>query len=232
MITLHTMPRIGWGHLNPSPFCMKVEVWMRLAGVEHRVAPTLMATRAPRKKLPWIELEGRRLADSEVIITTLARDRGDPLGDAGGPTGSGHLLRRTFEESFYFGLVAERWLDETVKRDYTAALLAGLPAPLRPLTRTLAERALARQLWEQGTGRRPLAEIAEGMAADLTAASDVLSDAMYFGGDTPRALDATMYSFLSNVWHIPVETRSKRVVSRLPRLVAYLDRMERRLGPA
>lgn len=232
MIILHTMPRIGWGHLNPSPFCMKVEVWLRLAGVEYRAAPTLLAARAPRKKLPWIELDRQRLADSEVIIHALAREHGDPLGDAGGPTGSGHLLRRTFEESFYFGLVAERWLDEAVKRVYTSALLAGLPAPLRPLTRTLAERALSRQLWEQGTGRRSLAEIAEGMKADLTAASEHLGDAMFFGGETPRALDATMYSFLSNVWHIPVETRAKQTVSRLPRLVAYLYRMERRLGPA
>ena len=38
MITLHQPPR-AWGMPNVSPFCVKLETYLRMTGVEYQVAP-------------------------------------------------------------------------------------------------------------------------------------------------------------------------------------------------
>ena len=51
-----------WG-INPSPFCLKVETYCRLAGISFAAVPTL-PFRAPKGKLPFINDGNDRNADS------------------------------------------------------------------------------------------------------------------------------------------------------------------------
>lgn len=231
MIVLHTMHRIGWGLLAPSPFCAKVELFLRILGLPYEARPTLSTADAPRKKLPWIEDGGQRVADSENIVTHLRTQAGDPFGEAGIPRERAalhHLTRRTVEESLYFVLVAERWLDPSLHRAYAADLLRPMPGPARPLVDLMVSRMLRRQLWEQGTARHPLDEAIGRGVQDLDAVEVALGDAPFFGGERPAAIDASVWGSLANLWYIPAESRLKAAVAARPRLVAYLDRVTER----
>lgn len=231
MIVLHTMHRIGWGLLAPSPFCAKVELYLRMLELPYEARPTLSTADAPRKKLPWIEDGDERIADSGNIVAHLRTRAGDPLGEATIPPERAavhHLTRRTVEESLYFVLVAERWLDPALHRPYAADLLRPVPAPARPLVDLMVSRMLRRQLWEQGTARHPLEEALERGVRDLDAVELTLGDAPWFGGERPAAIDATVWGCLANLWYIPVESRLKAAIAEKPRLIDYLDRVTER----
>lgn len=233
MLVLHTMPRLAWGDLSPSPFCAKVEAYLRLADLPYEARPTLSASAAPKKKLPWIEDDGVPIADSGAILAHLIATRGDPLGDLAidaAEAARRHLLRRTVEESLYFLLVAERWLDPDVAPAYQRDLLAAVPALMRPVVGAMASRMLRRQLWEQGSGRHSLPEVRARAADDLAALAAALGDGPYFAGDRPGAIDTTVWGSLANLWLIPVDTPLRQAVGAHPALVAYVDRLRARLA--
>lgn len=234
MVTLFEMPRSSWGLLNPSPFCAKVEVFLRMFGEPYRTEHTLLLGRTPRGKLPYILDAGQVIPDSEDILAHLQATRGDRLGEAAVSNERRHvchLLRRTAEESLYFAVVSERWRDERVLEAYAASLFPILPPFVRRLPTELARRKLLAQLYQQGYGRHPLAAVQDKAARDLDAFASVLGQEPYFTGETPRAIDAAMFGSLANLWYIPVETRMRRHLGGHQNLVAFLERMRLRYAP-
>jgi glutathione S-transferase len=65
VITLYTFgPRFGMP--DPSPFVMKAETLLKIAGLPYRI-DTKGFSKAPKGKLPYIEDDGERIADSTFI---------------------------------------------------------------------------------------------------------------------------------------------------------------------
>jgi len=214
--------------LGTSPFCAKVELYLQMIGAPYEARPTLSAAGGPRKKLPWIEDGGARVADSEVILDHLRRTRGDPLGEERIPLAARqvhHLVRRTAEESLYFVVVAERWQDPAMYAAYTRDLLTSVPAVGRPLVAAMARRMLTRQLWEQGTGRHPLPEALARGARDIEALAWALGEEPFFAGDAPAGIDAAVWGALANIWFVPQEGVLRRAVGAHPALVGWLERV-------
>ena len=80
-VRLFQFPRM-FGIPNLSPFCCKLETWLRIAGIPYEVEVTTNPRKGPRGKLRFVEDEGVRIANSTIIIDHLKRTRGvDP--DAG-----------------------------------------------------------------------------------------------------------------------------------------------------
>jgi glutathione S-transferase len=80
-VKLFQFPRM-LGVPNLSPFCCKLETWLRIAGIRYELEIVTDPRKGPRGKLPFIEDEGVRIADSTIIVDHLKRSRGvDP--DAG-----------------------------------------------------------------------------------------------------------------------------------------------------
>src|SRR5689334_21420766 len=73
-IKLFVFPRM-FAIPNLSPFCCKLETWLRIAQIPYEVVETRDPRTAPRRKLPYIEDDGVRIPDSEVVIEHLARRR-------------------------------------------------------------------------------------------------------------------------------------------------------------
>ena len=66
---------------NASPFCMKLETYLRMAQLPF-VAPQISLRdigRAPKGKLPYVRDGTTVLADSTLIIDHLKATYGDPL---------------------------------------------------------------------------------------------------------------------------------------------------------
>jgi glutathione S-transferase len=231
LIELHQFP-ITWG-MNASPFCLKVETYLRLARIPYRPVAGL-PFRAPRGKLPFIVEDGRRIPDSGHILDHLSRRAGADL-DAGldeQQRALGHLLRRTCEESLYFVFLYSRWMDE---RGWTAmhrALFGGLPPGLRELIPRLARRGVRRSLHAQGYGRHTREEIYAMGAADLAAIATRLGSRGFALADGPTSFDAVLYGFLANILRPPVETPLKACALGHAALADYVARVEDALAAA
>ncbi|XP_055693138.1 failed axon connections-like [Lutzomyia longipalpis] len=56
-----------------SPYCLKVETWLRLAGLKYENVDHKTKFRSKKGLLPFIELNGEEIADSAIIIKELTQ---------------------------------------------------------------------------------------------------------------------------------------------------------------
>ncbi|MFA5121556.1 glutathione S-transferase family protein [Zavarzinia sp.] len=230
MIQLHQFPK-AWG-INPSPFCLKVEVFFALAGIEWREVNTPPFL-APKGKLPFITDGGTRIADSGAIIEHF-KAKGIDL-DAGldeGQRALAHLIRRTVEESLYFVLLYARWIDPAGWKLSKPAFFGAMPPGMRDLLPPIARRGVRKGLHGQGYGRHSPAEIYALGIADLEAIAALITPDGFAVAERPASVDATLYAFLVSIMDAPLDMVLKRRALELPRLTAYKARMAARLAQA
>ena len=65
MITLYTFGP-AFGVPDPSPYCMKALMLLKMAGLEFRTQPANLR-KAPKGKAPYMDDNGTRIADSTFI---------------------------------------------------------------------------------------------------------------------------------------------------------------------
>lgn len=231
MIELLQFPP-NFGLMNASPFCMKVEVFLRLAGLEYRCVDQALPMKMPKGKLPALRDGGETIPDSQTIVEHLQRRYADRLPPAlRGPEPASELpLRRMVEEHAYFALLWLRWIDDEGWALTAKAFFGSMPAPLRAVVPALVRRKIGRDITGQGIGRHDKAEICARAAADLGALAAALGAKPWFGGDEPSALDASVYAYLANLLWVPLESPLERAALALPGLVAYAERMRERIG--
>lgn len=229
MIKVHQFAP-AFGLPNASPFCMKLETYLRMAGLPYELVNDGNPMKAPKGKLPWIEDEGRVVADSGFIVEHLKRRHGDPL-DARLTAGQRALataLQRLFEEHLYWAVVHTRWIDGAgwpLTRD---AFFGMLPAPVRAFLPALARRAMRAEMRGHGMGRHAPDEIHALAGQDLQAVADLLADRPYLLGPEPASIDATAYAFLANILWAPIDSPIRRRALALPVLEDYCRRMKAR----
>ncbi|HEY1776058.1 MAG TPA: Tom37 metaxin N-terminal-like domain-containing protein, partial [Solirubrobacteraceae bacterium] len=109
MITVYKFMS-AWGQPDLSPFVFKVETYLRMIGVEYRGVHG-DARKAPKRKLPYIDHDGRRIADSTFIVDYLKEAFGDRLDAKLEPRqcALGMAVQSMLEEHFYFVLLYQRW---------------------------------------------------------------------------------------------------------------------------
>jgi len=96
-----------WGLPDPSPFCVKVETYLRMVAVPYERVECATMFKAPKKKLPYLTDGGRTIPDSGFILDFLKATFGDTLDGrlSAEERARGHALRRTLEESLYWPMV-------------------------------------------------------------------------------------------------------------------------------
>ncbi len=222
----------AFGLPNASPFCMKLETYLRMAGLPFEIpTPTLRHLQnAPKGKMPYVEDQGRIVADSTFIIDYLKTTYGDPLDgwlDAS-QKAVALAFQRLIEENLYWAVVYTRWVEPQGWELTRAGFFSKLSPPLKWVLPTLARRGIIRELHGQGMGRHSREEIMAIGRRDITALADFLSDKPCFMGEQPSALDASAYAFLANLLWVPVESELKRHAMQYPQLDAYCQRMRSR----
>jgi glutathione S-transferase len=233
MIRLHQFAP-AFGLPNASPFCMKAETWLRMAGLPYEAVVDGNPMGAPKGKLPFIvDDDGSKVADTQFIIEHLQRKHGDKLDATLTPQqrGLATALQRLFEEDLYWAVVHTRWVDEAGWRHTRKAFFGALPPPLRWLLPPLARRGLKGQLRGHGMGRHSPAQIHAIACRDVDAVSELLGDQPFMLGDKPHGIDATAYAFLANLLWAPIDSPVQRHARARPNLEAYCLRMKARYFP-
>jgi glutathione S-transferase len=232
MITLYQFP-LAFGLPNASPFCMKLELYLRMTEISYRNSYTLELHRAPKGKLPWIDDDGAAVGDSGLIIDHLKRKFGDPL-DAGLTPlqrARGLALTRLLEEHLYWAVLYDRWIAAPGWEMTRPAFFGGLPWPLRVIVPYVARRGIRAELRGHGMGRHTAEQIHALGIIDVDALAALLADQSYFLGEQPTSVDATAAAFLANMLMVPLETPIKAAAAAHPNLVAYCRRMAQRFFP-
>jgi glutathione S-transferase len=218
----------AFGLPNASPFCMKLETYLRLAGIDHELVNSGDVMRAPKGKLPYIDDGGTLVADTGLIIDYLKHRYGDPLDAAltAPQRAVATAFQRLFEENLYWALVHTRWAEAAGWAKTREAFFGAMPAPLRWFVPALARRGLLSEMRGHGMGRHSAQEIHAIGCRDVTAVADFLGDKPFMIGEQPCSLDATAYAFLANLLWAPVDSPIQRHALARPNLQTYCERMK------
>ena len=176
MITLYTFGP-NFGLPDPSPFVTKAEMLLKMSGLPYRT-DTDGFNKAPKGKLPYIEDDGERIADSTFIRWHLEKkyridfDRGLTAEQRA----VAWAFEKMAEDHLYWTLVDARWMDDANFHKGPSEFFGRLPAPLRPIVIAMVRRQVRKALHAHGMGRHSPAEIvALGVRARSTR-SPTISD--------------------------------------------------------
>jgi glutathione S-transferase len=224
--------RAGFGLPDTSPFVLKTEVQLQMAGVAYdRVSA--IPPQAPRGKLPYIDDHGVVVADSTFIRAHIERTYGIDL-DAGldpSQRAQAWAIERMLEDHLYFAMVWFRWLEPANFAKGPAHFADTAPEGQREqLRRDLQARKQA-ELHAQGLGRHTPEGIAELGTRSIDALATLLDDKPWLMGDAPSGVDATAFGMLACVLTPFFDTPLRRAAEAHANLAAYVARMMRRHYP-
>jgi glutathione S-transferase len=220
----------AFGLPNASPFCMKVETYLRMAGLPYECPRGADLRKAPKGKLPYIEDGDKRVADSGFILDYLKKTYGDTL-DAHLSAREQALalsVRRMIEENLYWAAVHTRWVDDAGFGMTREAFFSKMPTPLKQIVPHVARHSVRRQMHGHGMGRHSRDEIYAIGCRDIAALAQILGDQPYFMGEQPSSLDATAYAFIANVLWVPMASPLLDEAKKHANLEAYCQRMKAR----
>jgi glutathione S-transferase len=230
-IKLFQFPRM-FGIPNLSPFCCKLETWLRIAGIPYEVVDTPDPRKGPKGKLPFIEEAGVRIADSSLIVDHLVRTRGvdpDARLDAS-QRAIALLVQRTLEEHYAFVLAYTHLVREEGVQ-HTRARFNSVPAIVRPLVGYLVRGRIKKILWQQGVLRHSHEDILKFALRDWRAVLTVMGCGPYFFGDEPTGVDAVVFGALAPSVLTPIESPIRDFLRSQPDVVSYAERMRARFFP-
>lgn len=225
MIHLHQYPAI-WGLPSLSPFCIKVEMYLRKQNIPYQTVVEKNPARGPKGKMPFIRDGNLTIPDSSFILQHLqkkqsAEAKQDPHLEA-----QSLAFQRMIEEHLYFILLYSRWIDpvgwEVLKRDFVSLFPPLIGVPFLHFLRS----RLQKQAYQQGLGRHSQSEVYELGKREIQALATFLAEKTYFLGEEFTTLDATAYAFLITILKQPIESELQKEVLRHPNLVAYCFREE------
>jgi glutathione S-transferase len=216
-----------WGLPTVGPFALKLLTWLELAGIPFEQVIEPNPRKGPKGKNPWIELDGQRIGDSEVIIDLLKQRYGTDLDEGLTPEqmALGHAWRRTFEEHFHQVLEWELFFHPAGAAWIRESIVSQMPPVLaRPLF-SLMRHQLGKQLYARGIARHAPEIIAQKGRADLDALAAFLGNRPFLLTDRPTSTDTAVFGLVAPIVYWPMETPVAMYARSQLNIRAYCDRM-------
>ena len=222
----------AFGLPDASPFVMKVETYLRITGQKYEVASGDVR-KAPRKQLPFVDIDGKIYPDSTAIVDLLEGARTDKLDThlEAGQRAVGQAFKSMLEEHLYFGVLYMRWVTDdgwTVFEPSLKEMLGtfGVPGLMRGMVAKSARKQVTNRVYQQGIGRQPRAEVVGSCVKMVDALSVQLGEGKYFFGDKPTTYDATVYAFTAGVLCPAFDNELRKHSATKKNLVSYADRLK------
>ncbi|CAK9812047.1 Failed axon connections [Anthophora quadrimaculata] len=225
-----------------SPYCLKVETWLRLNGIKYENVDHKIKFRSKKGALPFIELNGEEIADSTIILRELSQKFGKDL-DAGLTSEQrnvSHAMISMIENHLVWVVTCWRTknLDQVLKGykvNLQHALGTRIPnGILNFFFKLTFGRKGTKKVKAQGMGVHTPEEVSQFGCTDLKVLSDMLADKPFFFGDEPTTLDVVAFAHLAQILYIDKDTPySLRdyMQENCPNLVGHCSRMKERCFP-
>jgi glutathione S-transferase len=221
------------GTPDSSPFVIKTMILLKLARLAYREVQG-NPFKAPKSLLPYIVDDGVTVADSSLIRAHLERKYGIDFDVALTPVQKAEAwaIERMCEDHLYFAMLESRWLDRRIFREGLGKHMFGpLPAPVRPLVKSLLTRMNAKRLKGHGLGRHGKEDILALARKDIDALSALIGDKSYLMGETPCGADGFVFGIVTSILTPAVESPLRAAMAARPNLVGYRDRLTRQFFP-
>jgi glutathione S-transferase len=231
MLELVTLPA-AFGMRNVSPFCLKVEMLLTSLDVPFKVSEEPDPRKAPKGKLPFLVVEGERIADSELITQYLDQLTGGRVyqGLSAQQKAQGMALARLLEDHFYWMIVASRWLDEDWWPNVVQGFFGPLPAPVRAIVSRLARRQVVQTYNLHGLGRHSLEEQKSFARRDLEVLDVLVPAGGFLFSEQPDIFDFTVASMMAGVYDNQPATWVTHIAAEYDGLRAYTERVQDAVG--
>lgn len=225
-----------------SPYCLKVETWLRLTGLKYENIDHKLKLRSKKGQLPFVEVNGEEVADSAIIIKELAQRYEKELDSAltQEQRNIAHAMISMLENHLIWVLLFWRSKNpEQMIKGYKVnlqhALGSRLPnAVLNFFFKFQFGRKGSKKVKAQGLGVHKPEEIEEFGKQDLKVLSELLADKPFFFGDEPTTLDCVAFSVLAQIHYISDEVKyalKEFMQENCPNLVGHVSRIKERCFP-
>jgi len=223
----------SFGVMDPSPFVVKVDAFMKMAQLPYEVISSADNLKiAPKGKLPFIidhANDGEStIADSQAIIEYLNQKYQISLDDhlSSEQQAQAYLFTKSLDENLYWCLVYSRWILDDTWQIVKQAFFGGLPWPIKVIVPGIIQKKVRKNLHGQGIGRHTKDEILAISDKSFAALSTLLADKNYFFGDKPSSFDATVYSILCQFISVDCSNEFNDKARSYSNLVQFCQRIE------
>jgi glutathione S-transferase len=222
------------GFLMPdtSPFVIKAEVQLQIAGLSYRRESTVPPM-APKGKVPYIVDDGEVVPDSTFIRAHIERKYGVDLdqGLDARQRAESWAIERMLEDHLYFAMVWFRWIVPENFAKGPAQFANGAPEGEREQLRRAMQVGKTADLRSHGIGRHNAEEIASLGRRSIDAVSILLGERTYLMGEQITGVDAFAFGVLASILTPFFDTPLREALLQHPNLIAYVQRMMQRFYP-
>jgi len=217
---------------NVSPFCLKIEMLLKALDLPFAIDERPDPRKAPKGKLPYLEADGKKLPDSELIMQYLDEITQGKVyaGISAKDRAYGVALARLAEDHLYWLMVASRWLDDKWWPNIVEGFFHIAPVPVRPVVSTLARRQVRKTYNLQGLGRHSPAEQRGFAQRDLQALQDAVDADGFLFGPEPDIYDFTVASIMAGIYDNKPATWLTELAEDYTALHAYTERVQQHMG--
>lgn len=225
LVKLVQFPKM-FGIPNMSPYCMKVETFMRITGIPYEIVEEANPANSPKGKLPYITHKGKEIPDSSFILEYLSKEFNIDLDShlSVQEKAVSHAFQRLFEESLIWVMVYRGVNDSW---DIVSnAWFGSAPTLIRPIISASVKKRVQQKLIAQGLGLHNREEAYHYGMKDLRAIIDQLGAKPFFMGDKVSQLDTTAYAFISALLIEEIKSPLDELSKTAENLRAYKERMQ------
>ncbi|XP_068633091.1 failed axon connections [Battus philenor] len=224
---------------STSPYCLKVETWLRLVGIKYQNVDHKAKFRSKKGQLPFVELNGEEIADSAFIIKDLSEKFNKDLDAA--LTSEQRVVTHAMVSMIENHL---SWVVMWWRAKYPDSVLKGYQVNLQNALNTRVPNPILNFCYKLTSGRKGMKkarahgigvhsqeEIIEFGKNDLRVLSDLLAEKPFFFGDEPTLLDVVAFANLAQLHFIDKEVAHPlrdAMIESFPNLVGLVTRVKER----
>jgi len=219
----------AFGVADASPFVVKVDLFLKLAGIEFEyIGDFNNIKKSPKNKMPFIEDKGLKVGDSAFILKYLTQTYDVQLDDflTIEQKAQASLFAHALDESLYWCLVYSRWIKEDTWPVINDNFFGKLPIPLKWFLPNIIRKDVTKTLKRQGFGRHSEAELLVIADQQFSALSTLLGDKDYFFGEQACSFDAIAYAALCEFISVDFDNSFNAKAKSHKNLVDYCQRIE------
>lgn len=226
---------------SPSSFCLKVETWLRMAGIKYENVDHKMKFRSNKGQLPFVEVNGEEIADSAVIIKEVGRNFNTDLDShlTSEQRNVAHASITMLENHFHWVVMWWRTKNpdgmlQGYKIDLQNFVGSKLPASILKLVYRFNLKRRGKKVRATGIGVHTPEEIIQMGKDDLQVLTDMLGDKPFFFGDEPTSLDVVAFSNIAQLVAVDKEVAHPLrdwLLENAQNLVQHFEKMKEKYYP-
>ncbi|EFO25976.2 cadmium-inducible lysosomal protein CDR-5 [Loa loa] len=215
---------------NISPFCFKIETWLRAKELKHELR-SYWDFQPWERYFPFVELNGKKISDSQVIMEQLQKhfNLSDELG--GVDIGVARAIDQMIERSTHYLLLYFIFVENLPK------FLQGLESSLIKrwfIRGTISpfHSKVRRIFMDLGLSKCSRNDLINMLQKDIAAIDVILDDKKFLFGVKPTASDFTVFGHLAASYYLPFRQPISDILDdNYPRVKRLIERMRQHYYP-